>query len=57
MIRLLFLIPLGLCLLWTLYLQLNGYKLQDGKKGYIYILIVSAVIALFYTLMWWLTNR
>lgn len=56
MIRLLFMIPLLLCLLWTIYLQMNGYKLQQGKQGYLYILIVSAVIAGFYSLMLILTN-
>lgn len=56
MIRLLFMIPLVLCLLWTIFLQLNGYQLRDGVQGYKYILILSAIIAAFYTLMWWLTN-
>lgn len=56
MIRLLFLIPLVLCLVWSIYLTMNGYRLRDGKQGYIYILIGSLIIALFYTLMWWLTS-
>jgi len=56
MIRFLFLIPFLLCLLWTIYLQMNGYSLRQGKQGYLYILIVSAVIAAFYTLMLWLTR-
>lgn len=56
MIRFLFLIPVTLMLAWTLYLQMNGYRLRDGKQGYKYILIISAVIISFYTLMLWLTN-
>lgn len=56
MIRFLFLIPLVLILLWTLWLQINGYRVRDGIQGYKYILIVSGVIAAFYALMWWLTN-
>lgn len=55
MIRLLFLIPIVLCLLWMIYLTFFGYKIRDGKQGFFYILIVSAVIAIFYSLMWWLT--
>lgn len=53
MIRLVFLIPLVLCLLWMIFLTFNGYRLRDGKQGFIYILVISSVIALFYTFMWW----
>ncbi|WP_198677148.1 hypothetical protein [Aliidiomarina iranensis] len=56
MIRFLFLIPLLLCVIWTLYLQMRGFRIRDGKQGYIYIIVVSAVIAAFYTIMLWLTN-
>lgn len=55
MIRLLFLIPLVLCLLWLIYLTGNGYRVRDGKQGFLYILVISSVIAAFYTLMWWIT--
>lgn len=57
MIRLLFLIPIVLCVLWIAYLTLGGYRLRDGKQGFIYIIIFSSVIAAFYTLMWWVTGR
>ncbi|WP_198674989.1 hypothetical protein [Aliidiomarina taiwanensis] len=56
MIRMLFLIPLLLCLIWIFYLQSRGYSLRQGKQGFVYILIFSSVIAAFYSLMWWLTN-
>ncbi|EGN74353.1 hypothetical protein A28LD_2139 [Idiomarina sp. A28L] len=56
MIRFLFLIPLLLCVIWTLYLQMRGHRIRDGKQGYIYIIVISAVIAAFYTVMLWLTN-
>jgi hypothetical protein len=52
----LFLIPLGLCLIWTAYLKMRGYTLGQGKQGYIYILVFSAVIAAFYTIVMWLTR-
>ena len=57
MIRFLFLIPLLLSLGWLLYLQLNGYTVKQGLKGFVYIAIFSAVIAVFYTLLMWLTGR
>jgi len=50
-------LPLGLSLIWFLYLRQYGYSLQQGKKGFLYILIFSAVIAAFYTLLLWLTHR
>lgn len=55
MIRLLFLIPLVLCLVWMIYLTFNGHRIRDGKQGFIYILVISSVIAAFYTLMWFVT--
>ena len=56
MIKLLFTLPLALCFLWFLYLKHNGYTLRQGKQGFLYILVISAVIALFYTMMLWLTH-
>lgn len=55
MIRLLFLIPLVLSLLWMIYLTFNGYRLRDGKQGFLYIIVVSSVIAIFYSLMLFVT--
>lgn len=56
MLRLLFLIPLLLCFAWVFYLNTRGFTIRQGKQGFIFILVFSAVIAAFYTLMWWLTN-
>jgi len=56
MIRLLFLIPLVLSVLWILYLKANNYSLKQGKQGFIYILVFSSVIALFYMIMMWITQ-
>jgi len=55
LIKLLFLLPLGLCLIWFFYLRIRGYGLLEGKQGFIYILIFSVIITVFYTLMMWLT--
>lgn len=57
MLRLLFLLPLVLCLLWYLYLRSNNWTIEQGKKGFIYILSFSAAIAGFFTLMLFLTNK
>lgn len=57
MIRFLFLIPLVLGLLWWLYLSANGFSLKQGRKGFLYILVVSVFIAMVYTLLLWLTGR
>ncbi|RUO48725.1 hypothetical protein [Pseudidiomarina aquimaris] len=57
MIRFLFLIPLVLGLLWWLYLRANGYNLKQGRKGFVYILVVSLFIAAVYTLLLWVSGR
>ncbi|MFC6439239.1 hypothetical protein [Bowmanella sp. JS7-9] len=56
MIRLLFLVPFILALLWFMYLRRNGYTLEQGKKGFLYILIFSLTVGGFYTLLIWLTH-
>lgn len=57
MTRFLFLIPLILSVAWFVYLRLHGWTLRQGLKGFIYIAAFSAFIAVFYTLMLWLTGR
>ncbi len=48
--HLLFLIPLILCLLWAVFLNLNGYSVKQGAKGFYYIiagtLISAGILAL-----------
>ena len=56
LIRLLFLIPLVLCTLWVVYLKSKGYTLAQGKQGFQYILIISAVIAAAYTFLYFVTQ-
>ncbi len=57
MIRYFFLIPLLLSLLWLLYLKANGWTIKQGYKGFVYIAVISAVIAAFYTAMMFITGR
>ena len=56
LIKMLFILPIGLCLVWFLYLQYFGYSMKQGKKGFVYILVFSAVVAGFYTSLLWLTH-
>ncbi|MEC8231111.1 MULTISPECIES: hypothetical protein [unclassified Alteromonas] len=56
MIKIIVLIPLILSLLWFGYLQLNKYTLEQGKQGFVYIIVLSGVIAAFYTFMLFVTH-
>ncbi|AGP78634.1 succinyl-diaminopimelate desuccinylase [Alteromonas mediterranea 615] len=51
MLKIIVLIPLILSLLWFGYLQTKNYTLEQGKQGFLYIFVLSGVIAAFYTLM------
>ncbi|ADN75073.1 conserved hypothetical protein [Ferrimonas balearica DSM 9799] len=56
MITRMFLIPMVLCLLWYVYLQVNGYSLKQGQKGFIYILVFSGGLLGVMSLLLWITN-
>ncbi|GGW86249.1 hypothetical protein [Alteromonas halophila] len=56
MIKIIVLIPLILSLLWFGYLKLQGYSIAQGKQGFAYILVLSLVIAAFYSLMLFVTH-
>lgn len=51
----LFLIPLILCLLWALFLKANKLPLAQGKRGFIYIIAVSAALITVLLFLLWLT--
>lgn len=51
----LFLIPLILCLLWALFLKANRLPLKQGKRGFIYIIAISASLILIMMTLLWLT--
>jgi hypothetical protein len=57
MVKLLFILPLLMCLGWYLYLQKNNWTLKQGKKGFIYIIAFNIVIALVLTLLLFATHR
>ncbi|MFT6283963.1 MAG: hypothetical protein ACJAXM_000422 [Arenicella sp.] len=56
LIKFLVLIPVVLCLLWSIYLKNKAYSLGDGKQGFIYILAFCSVIAVFYSSLLWITE-
>ncbi|PHN90641.1 hypothetical protein CSC79_05765 [Pseudoalteromonas sp. 3D05] len=51
MFRLLFLLPVILCIIWYFFLKQNGVPIKQGKKGFIYILAFSALVLGFFILM------
>ncbi|MGL1958027.1 MAG: hypothetical protein OCD00_12005 [Colwellia sp.] len=56
MIKLFFLLPIIMCVIWWWYLNNRGYSLKEGLKGFIYILSFNSIIVLFFVGMLWLTH-
>ena len=56
MLKIIVLIPLILSVLWFGYLKANNYSVADGKQGFKYILVISSVIAVFFTFMYFVTK-
>ncbi|KPH90552.1 hypothetical protein AN392_00309 [Pseudoalteromonas sp. P1-16-1b] len=56
MFRLLFLLPIILCLGWYFFLRHYAIPLKQGKKGFIYILVFSAFVLGFFVLMMQITE-
>ena len=57
MIKILFLLPLLMCGIWYWYLQRNGWSLKQGQKGFTYIIIFNAAIAVALWIIMLLTQR
>ena len=51
MFRLLFLLPIILCLGWYFFLRHNGVPIKQGKKGFMYILAFSVFVLGFFILI------
>lgn len=51
MFRLLFLLPIVLCLGWYWFLRYYNVPIKHGRKGFMYILIFSAFVLSFFLLM------
>ncbi|NVK24552.1 MAG: hypothetical protein HWE10_06470 [Gammaproteobacteria bacterium] len=56
MIKFFFIVPLLLCILWWAYLRQNDWTIEQGKKGFYYIIGLSGVVSLFYLLMYVLNH-
>jgi hypothetical protein len=56
MFRLLFLLPIVLCLGWYFFLRQNGVPIKQGKSGFMYILAFSAFVLGFFVLMMQITD-
>jgi len=56
MIRVIFLLPIVLCILWYWFLVNQGIPIKKGKKGFIYILTFSVFVLGFFVLMMWVTQ-
>ncbi|CCQ09433.1 hypothetical protein PALB_2740 [Pseudoalteromonas luteoviolacea B = ATCC 29581] len=56
MIRLLFLLPVVLCIAWYFFLRCNNVPIKQGKKGFINILLFSTFVLGFFVLMMHLTQ-
>ena len=56
MLKIIVLIPLILSVLGFGYLTVNNYSVADGKQGFKYILVISSVIAVFFTFMYLVTH-
>lgn len=57
MFRLLFLLPIILCVIWYFFLNKNGVPIKQGKKGFIYILVFSTLVLSFFILMIQVTHH
>ncbi len=51
-----FLLPLLASLGWYLYLYYRGYSLRQGLRGFIWILVVSTMLAAIFAGLMWLTR-
>ena len=57
MTRFFFLIPLLLCIGWWFYLRKNGWTIEQGKKGFFYIIGLTVVVILFYAVMYFVNHQ
>ncbi|WP_174216927.1 hypothetical protein [Moritella yayanosii] len=51
-----FLLPLLLSILWFAFLQYNDRTIQQGKKGFLYIIGGTTTLIAFFSLMIFLTQ-
>lgn len=57
MVRLLYLVPILMSIIWLLYLKQRGLTVKQGAKGFAYIIGFNLIIALSLWLIMLLTQR
>ncbi len=56
MIKLLFLLPIIMCLFWWRYLKAKECSVKDGVKGFAYIIVFNTVLISFFIVMLFATR-
>ncbi len=56
MIKLFFLLPIIMSVIWWWYLNNHGYSLKEGLKGFVFILAFNSIIIAFFIMMIYLTR-
>ena len=57
MVRLLYLLPILMCITWLIYLGQRGLTVKQGAKGFAYIIGFNLILALSLWLIMLLTQR
>ncbi|WP_193408718.1 hypothetical protein [Thalassotalea crassostreae] len=56
LLRLLFILPVVMCLIWWWYLKQHNYTAKQGIKGFAYIIAFNVFVIGFFTLMIHITD-
>ncbi len=57
LLRLFFIVPIIMCLIWTWYLKKHNYTAKQGLKGFAYIFAFNGIIIGFFSLMIYITSE
>ena len=56
LMRLFFILPIIMCVVWLWYLQKNNYTAKQGIKGFAYIFAFNLILIGFFSLMIYITG-
>ncbi len=56
LLRLFFILPVIMCLIWWWYLKSHNYSVKQGMKGFAYIIAFNLILVGFFSLMIHLTR-
>ncbi len=51
LLRLFFILPVIMCLIWWWYLKSNNYSMKQGLKGFAYIIAFNLILVGFFSIM------